>query len=292
LFLSVHFSFPSAMKSVLMASSVAFASAHFIESCSTDAAHVQNLQITVSPDDHQMGEDVTIIAEGDIAKAIHGGSVALGIKLGGVDLYNLDIPFSSNLEGVAGHVKVTVGPLKYPTLPGIDVTSLQIVARIVDQDAEEFACLIVNGPTLSNDKLQLEAPLEEEAKQGRPVFADCSDSTSHLKNFHIEGHLHKGILNQDLTVTTGGDLEKAVSAGTVDVSLGVLGIKVDASVPFAIEPSVPTFTGTEFTVGPIRMPRIPGIKVTGSVKVADQDDESLACVTFNLPIAEEEAVTV
>jgi len=292
LFLSDHF-FPSAMKSVLMASSVAFASAHFIESCGTDAAHVQNLQITVSPDDHQLGEDVTIIAEGDIAKAIHGGSVALGIKLGGLDLYNLDIPFSSNLEGVAGHVKVTVGPLKYPTLPGIDASALQIVARIVDQDAEEFACLLVNGPTLSNDKLQLEAPLEEEATQGRPpVFADCSDSTSHLKNFHIEGHLHKGILNQDLTVTTGGDLEKAVSAGTVDVSVGVLGIKVDASVPFAIEPSVPTFTGTEFTVGPIRMPRIPGIKVTGSVKVADQDDESLACVTFNLPIAEEEAVTV
>jgi hypothetical protein len=115
---------------------------------------------------------------------------------------------------------------------------------------------------------------------------DCTDSyTWHLQNLEIDVEpptIKKGV---PFTVNTKSDIDEAISAGHVELNVDLSLFKLGLQMPFSMSPATPAMTGGDMTVGPITMPNIPLIpNAKGSIKLAEQNAETLACFNFNLPV--------
>lgn len=252
-------------------------SAGSFTSCNTDAAHLKNQVLTVSPDPPVIGQEVTFTIEGTLDKTIQSGSAAISIKAGPIT-FPLTVPFKSNAMAIGQPgtpMKTVLGPFVYPNLnvPLIKTTTGKV--EIVDENAEQVSCMAFSLPAY-----HATAPTSEYQD------IDCSDSSSwHMKNlqFDVEpGPIKKGT---PFTVRMQGDVDEEVSSGVAAVNIDLSLFKLGLSIPFSMDPSPSAISGMDMTLGPITMPNIPLIpNAKGSIKLQEQNAETLACFDFNLPI--------
>merc|ERR1711976_222874 len=240
-------------------------------------AHLQNMQLSISPDPPTLGGDTTIVIEGYVNKGLSGGVANIDVAAGPIKISSLSIPFSSNGVSGTNHIKATLGPFKYPDINVPLIKTVTMHTEIKDQDGEQVTCLDSKLPAFSSGKPGLESPIE-----------DCSDSTYHAKIAHLETDPATPVKGQPLTITAGGSTDKAVTAGVADVNINLSLFKLGLSVPFAVEPGFGVISDAEITVGPFTLPKIPLIpNVKGAIKVVDQDSEPLSCINLDLPVMNE-----
>jgi len=251
-------------------------------SCNNDDAHFQNMAVSISPDPPILGGMTTMVIEGDVDKAISGGSATIQVSAGIIKIPSMTIPFSSNLQGPITHVKATLGPFKYPNINVPLLNTVKMDIEVKDQDGEQVMCMHSSLPALGKDEPELETV----------PFTNCADeTTSHVKNFHIETDPVEPSKGDTITITSGGDLDEEVSSGNMDLSVDVSLFKLNMAIPFAIEPSISAITGGELTIGPMKLidiPLMPNAK--GSAKLTEQNGEPLACLNFNVPLMGEVSV--
>jgi len=258
----------------------AFASgvaAQSFTSCNGDGAHMKNMAVSVSPDPPVIGEDVTFTIEGTLDKTIQSGSAAISVKMGPIN-FPLTVPFKSNAAPFGSPdtpMKAVLGPFKYPNINVPLIKSTTGKVEIVDENAEQVSCMSFNLPTYSST-----------APASQLLDVDCTDSSSwHMKNLVIDVEpptIKKGV---PFTVNTKGDTDEELSSGVAEVNVDLSLFKLGMAVPFSISPSTPVITGGDVTVGPLTMPKIPLIpNAKGSIKLAEQNSETLACFNFDLPV--------
>lgn len=262
----------------LVSSFASGAAAGSFTSCNDASAHLQNMQVTVSPDPPVPGSEVTFTIEGTLDKTIQSGSASISVKAGPIN-FPLTVPFVSNGKAFGAAdtpMKVVLGPFVYPNLkiPLIRSTSGKI--EIVDENAEQVSCMEFKLPAYSAT-----APVSSTF-----LDIDCSDSSLwHLKNLVIDVEpptIKKGV---PFTVNTKSDVDEAVSAGHIETNIDLSLFKLGVTVPFSLSPPIPAMTGGDVTVGPITMPSIPLIpNAKGSIKLAEQNSETVVCFNFNLPV--------
>jgi hypothetical protein len=250
-------------------------------SCNTDGAHLTNMVVTVSPDPPVVGQEVTFTIEGTLDKTIQSGSASISVKAGPIT-FPLTVPFQSNADPIGSPntpMKAVLGPFTYPNLnvPLIKTTTGKI--EIVDENAEQVSCMEFSLPAYSAT-----APPS-------PQFLDidCSDSSSwHMKNLQFDVEpptIQKGV---PFTVNTKGDTDEEISSGKAAVNVDLSLFKLGLEIPFSISPSTPAITGGDMTIGPLTMPKIPLIPdAKGSIKLSEQNAETLACFNFDLPVMAE-----
>lgn len=236
------------------------------------------MQVTVSPDPPVLGEEVTFTVEGTLDKTIQSGSATISVKAGPIN-FPLTVPFTSNAAPFGSPntpMKAVIGPFVYPNLkiPLIKTTNGKV--EVVDENGEQVSCMEFSLPAYSAT-----APLSATS-----VDIDCTDSSSwHFQNLQFDVEpptIKKGV---PFTVNTKGDTDEAISSGNVELNVDLSLFKLGLSMPFSIEPSTPAITGADVTVGPITMPNIPLIpNAKGSIKLSEQNAETLACFDFNLPV--------
>lgn len=237
------------------------------------------MQVTVSPDPPVPGSEVTFTIEGTLDKTIQSGSATVSVKAGPIN-FPLTVPFASNAAAFGSPdtpMKAVLGPFVYPNLkiPFIKTTSGKI--EIVDENAEQVSCMEFSLPTYSAT-----APVSSSDF----LDVDCTDTSSwHMKNLVIDVEpptIKKGV---PFTVNTKSDIDEAVSAGHIETNVDLSLFKLALTMPFSLSPATPAMTGGDVTVGPITMPSIPLIpNAKGSIKLAEQNSETLACFNFNLPV--------
>jgi len=270
------------MKAVFVALGAVQTLGQSFTSCNTDAAHFQNMALSVSPDPPVLGGMTTIVVEGDLDKSISGGSITVELAAGIIKIPKSTIPFSTNRHGPVTHVKATLGPFKYPNINIPLIKTVKVSVEIKDQDDEQVACVDSSLPALSSPDSALETI----------PFTSCDDETkSHTKNFHMETNPPEPVKGDKINITAGGDLDEDISSGNIALNVDLSIFKLNMDIPFAISPSVSSSTGAELSVGPLTLIDIPLIgNAKGTVKMTEQNGESFGCVDFNLPVMTSVAV--
>jgi len=249
-----------------------------ITSCAYDTAHLQNMQVTISPDPPVPGSEVTMTMEGTLDKTIQSGSISISVKAG-IIKFPLTVPFASNAAALGSPdtpMKIVVGPFTYPNINVPLIRTATGKVEIVDENAEQVSCMEFTLPTYSAT-----APVTTPDR----LDVDCTDSSSwHFKDLVVDVEpptIKKGV---PFTVNTKGSTDEEISAGHVELNVDLSLFKLGMTMPFSISPATPALSG-DLTVGPITMPSIPLIpNAKGSIKLAEQNAETLACFNFNLPI--------
>merc|ERR1719188_2210837 len=112
------------MKCVLFAF-VAQATADSFESCNKDDAHFKNMSITA-------------------------GKITSSLTAGVIKVPESTTPFSWNQQGPVSHVKMTLGPFKYPNIRVPLIKTLKAAVEVHDQDGEQVFCVKSTLPALSS----------------------------------------------------------------------------------------------------------------------------------------------
>jgi len=272
------------MKCVLFAF-VAQATANSFESCNKDDAHFKNMAITVSPDPPKLGQMTTVVIEGDIDKSITAGKITSSLTAGVIKVPESTTPFSWNQQGPVSHVKLTLGPFKYPNIRVPLIKTIKAAVEVHDQDGEQVFCVKSTLPALSSE--------EPDVMDLQTVpFTSCNDeTTSHVHNFHMETDPKEPKKGDMMTTTLGLDTDEDISSGHVAINVDLSLFKLNMDVPFAIEPALPTTNGVEVSVGPSKLENIPLIpNAKGSVHLFEQNGEPCGCVNFNVPVYGDVAV--
>lgn len=258
------------------------ASAQSLTDCSDSSAHLKNAAITLSPDPPVLGEDVTFTVEGTLDEQITSGEVGISLMMGPIN-FPLTIPFAINgpAAGSAGTpMKAIIGPFKYPNIKVPLISSTKGKIEIKEQNGEQIICTNFNLPAYSEI-----APAQE---YNDAPFEDCSDPSAHLTNLAVDVEpptISKGV---PFTVNIKGDLDEDVTSGSLDFSVNLSLFSFSINSPFSMTPAVKATEGVDVTIGPISLPNIPLIpNAKGSIKMAEQNGEQLACFNFNMPIAGE-----
>jgi len=271
---------------IALAACVAGAAGQAFVTCNTASAHMQNFQITSSPDPPVLGKDVTLTISGALDKQITGGDVTISIKAGPIN-FPLTVPFKrnnvQNSDFVTGQdTTITLGPFIYPNIKIPLIKNTKGKFEVTDQDGEQVSCATFTLPAYS-------ATAPANTLDTAP-FVDCAGSDAHVKNKVLDVEpptLKKGV---PFTIRAAGDLDEDLSSGVADIQVDLSLFKLGLSIPFSF--SQATKAGhADVTVGPITMPSIPLIpNAKGSIKVHDEKAEEVMCYNFNVPIAEAVAV--
>jgi len=120
-------------------------------------------------------------------------------------------------------------------------------------------------------------------------FVSCNTDDAHFKDFKITSSPDPPVLGKDVTFTIEGAADKAMTGGSVTVSIKAGPINFPLSVPFTNNaPSGKFVAGQKVTasLGPFTYPniKVPLIKnAKGKIEIMDQDGEQFSCATFTLP---------
>lgn len=247
-----------------------------ITNCGGASDVFQVSELSVSPDPVQHRAPFTITATGTLGKDITGGTVSadlvakilvLGQALIDKDVHNIT-QFELDPGVPSGNVKLVIGPVTLPPLPGSFDISGKI--NIVDVDGAAVSCI----------QLDFHAPLSG------ALLTSPLDTSSCAKP---GDHLHDVVRSQDgdwnkISATLDESVTQMTINAQFQVAIGLLPLKIKLDVPVLYEPGIPQgpmtirskpapsamTTQPEKNSGP--MPHI-----TGDIIVLDAKGEEVTC---------------
>lgn len=264
------------------------ANAQSIKSCGGPGDILQLSHLGVSPDPIGRHQAFTITVEGMLAKAFTGGTASSTVDLA-LKLFGQDVNVKKEGAGAvelepavpAGPLKLVIGPMQLPPLPGKLDASGRV--SIVDEQNLAVACIDFDITTpLLKAKLSLpDAQPSDVAQQN--MIATASDPTSCRK---AGDHL------TDISTTTSGgwnkisltfdeDITQSTIAASIKVFVGKFPILVKMAVPVLYEPGV---KAGELEIRTKPVPAVQEFKapplphVVGDIVVSDGNNQEITCI--------------
>jgi len=114
----------------------------------------------------------------------------------------------------------------------------------------------------------------------------CGSSSDRLKNAVFSVSPDPVNKNAPLTINAAGDLDAALSGGTINAdlnikALGIINEPIKASLPWTLSPSIPAGP-QKVVIGPFSLPKVPGsASFTGTVKMVDASGKSVFCLELD-----------
>merc|ERR1712098_211536 len=154
----------------------------------------------------------------------------------------------------------------------------------VHDEADEMVMCVDTTLPAAQEAKSLRAPVK-----ATPPIVSCSGADAHFKNAVIDVSPAQPKKGDAVTITFSGDLDEAVSAGEVELSIDLVIASLSMKIPFKNlgTQTIPATSGIKAVIGPFTLPNIPLVpNVKGTVKVSEQNGEELMCSNFNMPIAD------
>lgn len=249
-----------------------------LSSCGSSSDHFKDVVVTSSS---TSASAVTVSIAGNLDEDIKGGNVDLDMNIEALNFINRPVKQSYHFTytpGVPkGPVKVTVGPLSLPWLPGSN--NLVGTIKITDLNKQPVACLGLNLPLMNSAAKSAVAPVNVTDK---PTI--CSSPSDRIKNLRYTDTKDKFTVN--------GDFDEDVTAGAVTlashIGIGWLPVPVNVNVPITYTPGfkkgpfeVVVTNQTQSQLGGSAMSIV---DMYGTVKGTDGAGAELFCVKFDEPL--------
>lgn len=279
-----------------------------ISNCGGASDIFQVSKLSLSPDPIRHREKFTITAEGKLGKAFSGGTVSTKMKLKvvllGRPIKDDEVDKHTQIEldpaVPAGDVKLIVGPMELPPLPGSVESSGQVA--IVDEKGAAVACIAVDLFTPLGSEV---APRRQLPPLGSPQkeITSCAKPGDHLQDVTFSSTPDgwdqvEGTFDESITQLT--------MNGAFELILGKFPLKIGLTVPVIYEPG--------FAKGPFKVrakpapealplpPRQSADKtaadpppphLVGDISIIDGKGQEITCVhTDSEPLDSKEIVVV
>jgi hypothetical protein len=241
------------------------------------------------PDPPVQGQPFTVEVSGVMDETVATGAVKLDLNIGALGIIHseakLNIPFTANpTPFVKGPIKVNVGPVVLPKVPG--TTTIKGQVHTADAKGEQLMCVdldikVGGASALPMDMLNASIPAFSAVQD----ITSCSKPTDHLKNFNLVVDKAKG----SMTVTGNMDEELSTLKINLDMTLTkfFVHIPLKSSVPVQMSPALPK-GDFKLAIGPVTGSLSPDPKATvaGQVVAADGKDEEVFCLNVNQVVEE------
>lgn len=238
---------------------------------------MKDVSVRSSPDPVVGGQAFTLYLSGNLDVDVTEGFLDVDMNVEALGLINKPVKGTTHFKYTPGVAKgpfvLTIGPVKFPWLPGTNKLSGSI--KLSDASKAPIGCLGLN------------LALMEEPAPGNmsadPVVS-CTSSSAHMKNV--------AFASTDDGSTITGDLDESITQFT---------IKVDTKVtvgwfPVPITLDAPVKWTPGFSKGPFKLettktalqtkPDKLGTELTGNIKVNDQNGEEVVCLKLDAPLAD------
>lgn len=120
------------------------------------------------------------------------------------------------------------------------------------------------------------------------ILSNCGSPSDHMKDVTVSSP--SGGSNP-FTVTLAGNLDEDIKEGFLDLDLnvvaaGVINVPLKSRFHFTYTPGL-VKGPLSLKIGPVSVPWLPGTnKVTGTLKLADSNNQPVSCLNLNVPMME------
>lgn len=252
---------------------------NLVSNCGSDSDHLKNVHVSSSGTD-----PFTFSFSGDLDKDLQEGYFDLDFHVELAGLINKDIKklihWTYTPGVVKGPLKMTIGPVSPPWLPGTNKLTGSL--KILDANREPCSCLRLDLPLESVEAAAVNATKRIEDDPITP----CNVANLHIKNYK------KVIDGKTLKIT--GDLDEDVPKFSINLDahtqIGWFPVPIKLNAPIQYTPG---FVKGPFAVSASLPDSLPmasegdNMDVVGTFQVLDQNNEGLVCFKLDIPIPTE-----